>query len=176
MMRTFMRTGKYEAPPGNSRGKTLPSIAAAPAGERGFSLIEACIALLLMMIVALGSASLFSFSVYNNSGGSDRATSLATAQQALERLRSVQFNSTVTDDGLEGGTEDQPDVIRDGRTFTVTRIIDDLPATANVVDIDPTTNLKSITIVVTPQDIGRGWAFGAGGTVTLTTQRARTDK
>ena len=175
MMRTFIRTVKYEAPPGNGGGKTLPSVAEAAAGEHGFSLIEACIALLLMMIVALGSASLFSFSVYNNSGGSDRATSLAIAQQALELLRSARFNSTFTDDGLEGGTEDQPDVVRDGRTFTVTRIIDDVPATG-AIDIDPTTNLKSITIVVTPQDIGQGWAFGAGGTVTLSTQRARTDK
>jgi Tfp pilus assembly protein PilV len=71
--------------------------------QSGFSLLEATIALLLMMIVALGSASLFSFSIYNNSGGSDRATSIAIAQEALERLRSAQFNSTTTDPSLNGG-------------------------------------------------------------------------
>jgi Tfp pilus assembly protein PilV len=140
----------------------------------GFSLLEAVIALLLMMIVALGSASLFSFSVYNNSGGSDRATGLAIAQQALERLRSAQFNSTTTDASLNGGTTVQAGVLRDGRTFTVTRVIDDLPSTT-AIDVDPATNFKGITITVVPQSMGRGWAFGAGGTVTLITQRSRTD-
>jgi len=144
------------------------------AGESGFTLIEAIIALLLMLIVALGSASLFSFSIYNNSGGSDRATSLAIAQQALEGLRSAQFNATTTDPSLVGGTTVQT-VVVEGRTFQMTRIIDDLPATS-VPDVDATTNLKGITVAVVPQSIGRGWAFGAGGTVTLFTQRSRTDR
>ncbi|HKO97891.1 MAG TPA: prepilin-type N-terminal cleavage/methylation domain-containing protein [Pyrinomonadaceae bacterium] len=143
--------------------------------EAGFTLIEAVIALLLMMIVALGSASLFSFSIYNNSGGSDRATSLAIAQEALEVLRSAQFNATTTDASLNGGTTVQAAVVRDGRTFRVTRTIDDLPSTA-AVDIDATTTLKGITVSVVPQSIGQGWAFGAGGTVTLMTQRSKTDR
>lgn len=143
-------------------------------GESGFTLIEAIIALLLMLIVALGSASLFSFSIYNNSGGSDRATSLAIAQQALESLRSAQFNATTTDPSLVGATTVQT-ILVEGRTFRLTRTIDDLPATT-ALDVDPTTNLKGITITVVPQSIGRGWAFGAGGTVTLMTQRSRTDQ
>jgi Tfp pilus assembly protein PilV len=143
--------------------------------EAGFSLIEAVIALLLMLIVALGSASLFSFSIYNNSGGSDRATGLAIAQEALEVLRSAQFNSTTTDASLSGGTTVQAAVVRDGRTFRVTRTIDDVPSTA-AVDISTATTLKGITITVVPQSIGRGWAFGAGGTVTLMTQRSKTDR
>lgn len=143
--------------------------------ERGFTLLEACIALLLMMVVALGSASLFSFSIYNNSGGSDRATSMAIAQEALERLRSAEFSSTTTDAGLTGGTTVQSGVLRDGRTFQLTRTIDDDPSTTAVVDVSATTNLKGIRITVIPERIGGGWAFGAGGTVTLFTQRARTD-
>lgn len=143
--------------------------------EAGFSLIEAVIALLLMMIVALGSASLFSFSIYNNSGGSDRATSLAIAQEAVEVLRSAQFNATTTDPSLNGGTTVQAGVIRDGRSFRVTRIIDDVPSTA-APDIDPTTTLKGITVTVVPLSIGNGWASGLGGTVTLMTQRSKTDR
>lgn len=142
--------------------------------QRGFSLLEATIALLLMLVVALGSASLFSFSIYNNSGGSDRATSLAIAQQALEMARSAQFNSTTTDESLDAGSDDQ-EVVRDERRFTVTRFIDDNPATLGP-DVNPNTNLKGITITVVPRSIGRGWAFGAGGTVTLYTLRARTDR
>jgi prepilin-type N-terminal cleavage/methylation domain-containing protein len=154
----------------------FPASCSDPAGgEKGFTLLESTIALLLMLIVALGSASLFSFSIYNNSGGSDRATSLALAQQALEVLRSAQFNSTTTDASLNGGQTIQAGVVRDGRTFTITRTIDDNPATT-AQDIDATSNLKGITVTVVPQSIGGGWAFGAGGTVTLRTQRARTDR
>lgn len=143
--------------------------------QHGFTLLEACIALVLMMVVALGSASLFSFSIYNNSGGSDRATSMAIAQEALERLRSAEFSSTATDATLVGGTTVQNGVVRDGRTYRLTRIIDDDPA-STAVDVNATTNLKRITVAVMPERIGGGWAFGAGGTVTLITQRARTDR
>ena len=149
--------------------------AGAIAPQHGFTLLEACIALLLMMVVALGSASLFSFSIYNNSGGSDRATSMAIAQEALERLRSAEFSSTATDATLVGGTTVQNGVVRDGRTYRLTRTIDDDP-TSTAVDVNAATNLKSITVAVMPERIGGGWAFGAGGTVTLITQRARTDR
>lgn len=146
------------------------------ATQIGFTLLEACIALLLMMVVALGSASLFSFSIYNNSGGSDRATSMAIAQEALERLRSAEFSSTTTDEDLDGGTTVQAGVVRDERTYTITCVIDDDPTTTGgAPDVNAASNLKSITITVVPTSIGAGWAFGAGGTVTLITQRARTD-
>ena len=145
------------------------------AGELGFSLIEAIIALLLMTIVALASVSLFCYSIYNNSGSSDRATGLAIAQEALELSRGAQFNSTTSDPSLAGGTTSQNGIIRGGRRVNLTRTIDDDPTTAAVVDVNPATNFKSITVTVVPQSIGRGWALGAGGTVTLTTQRTRTD-
>jgi Tfp pilus assembly protein PilV len=145
------------------------------ADQWGFTLLEAVIALLIMLIVALGSASLFSFSIYNNSGGTDRATSLAVAQQALERLRSAQFNSTTTDAVLNGGTTVQAGIVRDGRQFSLTVAVDDNPSTTTI-DVNAATNLKGITVTVVPQSIGRGWAFGAGGTITLVTQRSRSDR
>ena len=151
------------------------SPARAVATQRGFTLLEACIALVLMMVVALGSASLFSFSIYNNSGGSERATSMAIAQEALERLRSAEFSSTATDATLVGGTTVQNGVVRNGRTYRLTRAIDDDP-TSTAVDVNATTNFKRITVAVMPERIGGGWAFGAGGTVTLITLRARTDR
>ncbi len=147
----------------------MPSVSTS--NQSGFTLLETTIALVLMMIVALGSASLFSFSVYNNSGASDRATAMALAQQAMEALRSVPFTSTTTDPTLNAGTVTQTGVIRDGRLFNVTRVVDDNPATP-AIEADTTTTLKRITVVVTPQSIGRGWAAGAGGTITLITQRS----
>lgn len=133
-------------------------------GEEGFSLIETTIAMLLMLIVALGSASLFTFSIYNNSGGSDRAVSLAIAQQAMEALRGATFNGTTTDAQLNAGSTTQNGVIRDGRSFTVTRTV-----------VDNSTTLKTITITVRSQAIVTGWASGAGGTITLMSQRSRAD-
>ncbi len=141
----------------------------------GFTLLEAIIALLLMMIVALGSASLFSFSVYNNSAGTDRATSLAIAQQTLERLRSAQFNSTTTDASLNAGTTSQTVLGGDGRSFGLTVVVDDNPAT-QAIDVNAATRLKGITVEVVLQSTGRGWAFGAGGTIALFTQRSRSDR
>lgn len=145
------------------------------AAEEGFTLLETTIAFLIMMIVALGSASLFSFSIYHNSGGSDRAVALAIGQQRLEMTRIAQFNTTTTDDLLTGGTRIQSDIIRSGRLFTMTITIDDDPSTLGD-QVNPDTNLKGIKILVAPQSMGRGWAFGVGGTVTLMTQRARTDR
>lgn len=142
-----------------------------PSDQSGFTVLETTIALVLMLIVALGSASLFSFSVYNNSGGSDRAVAMALAQQAMEALRSVPFSSTTIDPTLNAGTVTQTGVVRDGRLFNVTRIVDDNPATP-AIETDVNSTLKQITVVVTPQSIGRGWAAGAGGTITLITQRS----
>jgi len=145
------------------------------ADQSGFTLVEAVIAILIMLIVALGSASLFSFSIYNNSGGTDRATSLAIGQEALERLRSAQFNSTTTDASLNAGTTVQADIVRDGRQFRLTVAVDDDPSTL-AINVNAATNLKGITVTVVPQSISGGWAFGAGGTITLITQRSRSDR
>jgi Tfp pilus assembly protein PilV len=167
MNRDFIQPGNVEAPsPRRSGPRVLFDVQIKRKSDQsGFTILETTIAMLIMLIVALGSASLFSFSVYNNSAGSDRATSIAIAQQALERLRSARFNATTTDASLNAGINVQAGIVRDRRKFTMTVTI-----------IDITANLKSITVSVVPQSIGKGWAFGAGGTITLTTQRSRTDR
>src|SRR5688500_1500592 len=168
-------TNKMYLPNERAISSSGPSSAGAVVRQGGFTLLEACIALVLMMVVALGSASLFSFSIYNNSGGSERATSMAIAQEALERLRSAEFSSTATDATLVGGTTVRIGGVRNGRTYRLTRAIDDDP-TSTAVDVNATTNCKRITVAVMPERIGGGCAFGAGGTVTLITLRARTDR
>src|ERR687886_797777 len=72
-------------------------------GESGFTLIETMIALVIMMIVMLGAASLFAYSVYNNTAGSDRAQAVALAQQSMEALRSRKFTKSGTDAELSAG-------------------------------------------------------------------------
>lgn len=155
------------------------------AGERGFTLIEVAIALVIMLVMALGAASLFTYSIYNNSGGSDRAQTLAIAQQALERLRNAKFSISGTDVILAAGVKPTQTVQRgvlnpqDGqdptaRTYLINTTIDDNPSTT-AVNVDPTSTLKSITITVTPMGAGQKWATGNGGAVTIMTLRAKAD-
>ena len=144
----------------------------ASAQHKGFTLLETTIALLLLMIVSLGSMSLFSFSIYNNSAAGDRATCLAIAQEALETLRTAQFDPSATSSLLAGGTTTQTNIARSGRLFTLTKTIDDNPATA-AVDVNTTSTLKRITVTVTSQRSTQGWT--AAGSVTLMTQRTQAE-
>jgi Tfp pilus assembly protein PilV len=139
-------------------------------GERGFTLIETTIALLIMMIVMLGAASLFAFSVYNNSSGADRTQTLAVAQQTLESLRSAKFTEKATDPSLNAGTITQY-VTRGGYNGSGAR-----PYTIVSTIVDTTPTIKTITIIVTPTGAGPKWATGPSASVTITTQRARTDQ
>jgi Tfp pilus assembly protein PilV len=144
-------------------------------GEAGFTLFETTIAMVVMMIAALGAASVFSYAVNYNSGGSDRLVALALAQEQLERIRSGQFNSTTTDTILNGGTSVQSGLIRNGKRYVLTTTIDDNPLTA-ATDVVPTTSLKRITVAVAPENVSQGWSLNAGARITLITQRARSDR
>lgn len=61
--------------------------------NKGFTLIETAIAMLVMMVVGLGASSLFLYSVRYNTGGAQRSTAMALAQQRLELLHSVEYNA-----------------------------------------------------------------------------------
>lgn len=153
---------------------------------RGFTLIETSIALVILLVAALGAASLFAFSVQNNSGGSDRAQTLAVAQQQLERLRHAKFSLSGTDAVLaatptplvqivwRGGQNPQDPDDPTAHPYRIASIIDDNPATS-AIEVNPLATLKSITITVTPLSSGPTWATGNGGAVTITTLRAKAD-
>ena len=116
-------------------------------GQRGFTLIETTIASLVMMVGALAVSSLFVFSTQNNVGGSERALSMAVAQQQLEQIRSVKY----ADATLTAGTTDFT-VNSGGRTYSVRRVV------ANETNADNTPKeLKRITITVTPGAAGPNW-------------------
>lgn len=151
-------------------------------GSRGFTLIETCISLVIMMIAGLGVVTLFTFAVTFNHGASDRARAAAIAQQRMEIIRNTDFdnlnaafaaaNTTVVQQGTNA---------TDVRRFDVsTTIVDDLV-------IDATPRRKTITVIVRPQDfVGalnaanptpaanqrRRWSSGV---VTLVTQRASSE-
>jgi Tfp pilus assembly protein PilV len=141
------------------------------ADELGFTLIETTIALLVMMIVMLGVASVFAFAVYNNSNGADRAQTLAVAQQSLEALRNLEYSETTTHEYLIAG--DHTRTVKRGQPGDLGR---DYRIDWTVAD-NPSLTLKTITLNVTPITAGPSWTTAPSwATVTITTQRAKTDQ
>jgi len=119
--------------------------------ERGFTLIEVCIALLVLMVISLAAAGLSLHSVRNNSGARSRTVALAVAQQQMELLRNAGFNDLETTVTANGSS---PKVVTsDGLQFNVTTAFSYSPAA-------PAAPLvKRITLTVAPQNgAGIQWA------------------
>ncbi len=124
--------------------------------ERGFTLLETCSALLVMMIGGLGICAVFVYAIKNNTGSRDRAAALAVAQQQMEAYR----NLTFLDPGL-AATDPDPDPVTvesAGRTYSVKTTI-----------TDTTTSLKTVRIQVTPLLSDDLWALGS---VEISVQRS----
>jgi prepilin-type N-terminal cleavage/methylation domain-containing protein len=145
--------------------------------ERGFTLIEITIAMVIMMVVCLGAASLFSYAAYYVSGGNDRTQALAVAQQALESLRHCTYSTKLTDPLLAATATptistvyrgaDPADPASTGRAYRLQVMITDVASPLGA------STLKNITVSVTPLGAGMNWATN-GGTVTIQTLRAKT--
>ena len=118
-----------------------------PKGQRGFTLVETSIAMVVMMVSALGIASLFVFSTQNNVGGSERALAMAVAQQQLEQIRSVSYEDVTLNVGIATSTVRSAD-----RNYTVQRTV-----AQETNDDGSPKELKRITITVTPQAGGPNW-------------------
>ena len=116
-------------------------------GEGGFTLIETSIAMVVMMVAALACSSLFVFSIQNNVGGSERALSMAVAQQQLEQLRSVDYEDSTLSDLTTNFS-----VTTGGRSYNVQREVVTEKNSNNT-----SRELKKITIAVTPQGTGPNW-------------------
>lgn len=112
--------------------------------DRGFTLIETCIAMVILMIVVCGILPLGVYAVKYNSAAAIRAGAVTAAQRKLEQLRAGSFNSCVSSSEVVtvGPTESQ--------TYTVDVTVTDVSST-----------LKNIQITVTPQ--GRSTSGGIYG-------------
>lgn len=125
--------------------------------QQGFTLLETCIALVVIMVATLGVAGLFTYAITYNSGATDRALALAIAQQRMERLR----KAPVTDSSLTTGTTTE-NVTSSSHSFQVVTTI------CETAGCGGTTTLKVITVQVTPL----GATQWASAPVTTVSQRA----
>ena len=145
------------------------SAAAARPGQRGFTLVETAIALLIMMIASVGIVSLFTYSIQYNASAKDRELAMAVAQKRMEWLRGIPFDDTtraksyatggLAATGASGVTET---TTSGGRPYTVVTTITNFGGAT-----DAASKMKTIKIKVTPND-----AKNALGEVTLITQRS----
>ena len=128
--------------------------------ERGFTLVETSISMVVMMVAGLAVSSLFVFSMQNNVGGNERALAMAVAQQQLEQLRSVSFEDTTMNVGTTTTT------IRNGEhDYSVVKTITDETNTNG-----SNKQLRKITITVTP--LGGSHATWTRTPVTLVSLRS----
>jgi len=109
--------------------------------DRGFTLIETCIAMVILMIVVCGVLPLGVYALKYNSAAAIRAGAVMAAQRKLEQLRAGAFTACSS----------SSEVVTVGPTDSQTYTVD-------VVVTDVTTTIKNITITVTPQ--GRSTSGG----------------
>lgn len=125
--------------------------------SQGFSLLETSIALLIMMVLTLGTASLYVYATTYNAGSADRAAALAIAQQKMERLRSSSF-----DDALMAAGTTTEVVTYVNHQYTLNTTICATPGCGG------SSTLKVITVQVVPQG-SKSWM---NVPVTLVSERA----
>jgi Tfp pilus assembly protein PilV len=131
--------------------------------ESGFTLIEAIIAMVILMVCLLSVVTVFSYAVRNNTGNNTRQQALAVLQREVEQLRSAKFvpstDGTGTDDILEGGIKAAKTVqSADLSSYQVNIVVDNFPFGDNLPGNDEsTTTLKEITVTVTPQNASATW-------------------
>lgn len=123
-------------------------------GQKGFTLLETTVALVVMMIGGLGIAAVFAFAIRNTTGARDRAAAIAVAQQELERLRNLSFDDPALTATV---TPTTTQVTNAGRTYSRRTSIQDTTAT-----------VKTIEIQVTPLSSSNPFV----SSVSVTTQRA----
>jgi len=143
--------------------------------ERGFTLLEAAIAMVMLMVIGLGVASLFTYAVRANGRADDRELAMAIAQKRMEWLRTIPFNTQTRSvafsfpNGGLGATATagvNETVTNAGRSYVVNTVITDLSVVPNTNPDPGAPTIKRIKITVTPT---AGTAFDA---ITITTQRS----
>jgi Tfp pilus assembly protein PilV len=134
--------------------------------EAGFTLLETTISMVLMAIVGLGVASLFTFAAKSTSNAADREMATAVAQQRLEQLRNVAFTDASLAATAASGSP--ATVTRLGRQYNIKTVI------ADSLTINSKATLKTITVTVTPLSASATWSNVATvfGSVTLVTNRS----
>ena len=144
--------------------------------DRGFTLLEAAIALVILMIIGLGIASLFTYAIGANSRADDRELAMTIAQKRMEWLRTIPFNTqtrmvaySFPDGGLQATAADgvTETVTSAGRSFIVNTVIQDMSVVPLGEPDEGASTAKTFRVAVTP-----AMASTTFETVILNTERS----
>jgi Tfp pilus assembly protein PilV len=140
--------------------------------ERGMTLIETTVALVIIMIALLGVVHTFTYAVSYNYGNAIRTESQALLQEEVENLRAAKWTSSGTHPDLDGTANctavEKIVASPNGGAFKVERTVDDDPSTPNVCEVDPTTQIKDITVTIKiATNKNPAWWFAVPNTVVL---------
>jgi len=125
-----------------------------PKNEKGFTVFETAIALVVMTVVGLAAAGGFVYAIRYNAGAADRNGSMSIAQTAMEKLRAVPFYDSSLNAATTASTINMTDTSNNViRSYSVITTITDK------VVVSGKTTIKSITVEVAP--------LNANGTGTL---------
>lgn len=164
----------------DQRGPCGPAVeefhaVATNASEAGFSLIEAAVAQVIILIALLGVVSTFAYVINYNAGNNSRSQALAVLQQQVEILRAAKFTPTVTDASLTGGTKTPfTTTTTAGLNFSVQVVVDNDPLLAGIQDDTavPNPTLKEITVTTRLVSPSPGWQTAVPASVVLRRTRA----
>jgi len=144
--------------------------------QQGFTLLEAAMSLVILMIIGLGVASLFSYAVGANGRTDDRELSMTIAQKRMEWLRTIPFTAitrsqtySFPNGGLKAtsGVGVKETVTSAGRRYVVNTVIKDVSFVPVGNPDGGAATVKSIRVSVTP-----ALAQTAFETVTISTERS----
>ena len=142
----------------------------------GFTLVEVLIAAVIMVILCIGTMTVFSYAVRINRGNNLRAQAMSVLQKEVEYYRSVKYVPVGSSAELNAGTYTnvRTRTSPDGRVFSVSVTIDNDPVTAGVqtTPADAACRFKEISITVVPQVAETGWLANLKTNVTIQRVRA----
>ena len=143
--------------------------------QRGFTVLEAAVALVILMIIGLGIASVFTYSIQANGRADDRELAMTIAQKRMEWLRTIPFttqtrsvaysfpNGGLAATATAGVSET---VTSAGRSYTVNTVITDLNFVPAGQPDEGACTRKRIQVSVTPASATTNFE-----TVRVSTQR-----
>jgi len=142
----------------------------------GFTVVEVIIAMSIMIILCVGTLSVFSFVVKLNQGNNLRSQALTVLQAEAELYRSYKFvpSAGLSAIEIQAGTKAQKTATsKDGTQFYIDVTIENksfVPSTSN---LEADCVFKEIRVVATPVNPKPGWL--ADLKTNLTIQRVRSN-
>jgi len=147
--------------------------------QSGFTLVEVIIAASIMIVLCVGTLSVFSYVVKINRGENVRLQALSVLQKDVEHYRSLKFVPVGSSAELNGGTYNNIRTPRsaDNRYFNISVTIDNNPYLTGIqtsTDVpEATCKFKEIKITAVPQTAETGWLANLKTEVTI--QRVRSN-